>query len=410
MIKQIGLLDYDVLKTRYYMTPNYDLGVVYAYYKDDRNVNIRLISSCSPNNLEQYDVIYIFKQSKELPHPVSFIKDYYKLPVEEFGPGFLNRPLRPNALETRFLAPDFSCYNNMIIFSISHPYHKISWKIDKKAKGAKYQPIRLYEEIDGEELKKDYPIQKGIILYDDPISIINNNDKWTYFNELIDKKHKFLLAQTLDISKIQNTNILKQIISIPKYACLRYKMKASKLEQNLLDILINTLLTRTSKNVKIIVDIPKDININQYIIFILLLNEYNRASGYKLRLVPYDKEARYVENDFASLVYRYMLGKPHLMSCYEYIFNIVYLRMGVPKELIHTGEDRYEYILSQYGPSKSLQFIENWIQYHKEYEYLIFLGGDSDYGEQRKKYYDQRRSDKAFGGSIDDISTECGAK
>jgi hypothetical protein len=99
----------------------------------------------------------------------------------------------------------------------------------------------------------------------------------------------------------------------------------------LLDILTNTLLTRTSKNVKIIVDIPKDININRYIIFILLLNEYNRASGYKLRLVPYDKEARYSGNDFASHVYRYMLGKPHLMSCYEYIFNIVYLRMGVPK-------------------------------------------------------------------------------
>ena len=104
-----------------------------------------------------------------------------------------------------------------------------------------------------------------------------------------------------------------------------------------------------------------------------------------------------------------MLGKPHLMSCYEYIFNIVYLRMGVPKELIHTGEDRYEYILSQYGPSKSLQFIENWIQYHKEYEYLIFLGGDSDYGEQRKKYYDQGRSDEAFRGSINDISTKCSA-
>ena len=63
MVRQIGLMDYDVLRTKYYVAPNYDLGLVYAYLKGDRNLNVRLISSPSPTNLAQYDKIYIFKQS-----------------------------------------------------------------------------------------------------------------------------------------------------------------------------------------------------------------------------------------------------------------------------------------------------------------------------------------------------------
>ena len=59
MVTQIGLMDYDVLRTRYYIAPNYDLGLIYAYFKEDRNINVRLISSPSPNNLSQYDKIYV---------------------------------------------------------------------------------------------------------------------------------------------------------------------------------------------------------------------------------------------------------------------------------------------------------------------------------------------------------------
>ena len=126
MVKSIGLMDYDVLRTKYYVAPNYDLGLVYNYLKQDVNLNVRLISSPSSANLEQYDKIYIFKQSPFIPHPSGFIKDYYKLPIEEYGPGFIDKPLRPFLIETREMLPDCSCYNNMILFSLDKPKNKIA--------------------------------------------------------------------------------------------------------------------------------------------------------------------------------------------------------------------------------------------------------------------------------------------
>lgn len=172
----IGLLDYDVLSQKYYKAPNYDLGVIYAYYKDDRDVNIRLMSSYNKSNIEQYDKIYVFKRSRLLPHPSTLIQDYYKYPIEEYGEGFINKPLRPFLMETRFIRPDFSCYNNMILYSRDHIYSRISWKIDKRARGGKYQPVRLFEEFEGEMLRKDIPNQKYICIYDNPVLILNNKE------------------------------------------------------------------------------------------------------------------------------------------------------------------------------------------------------------------------------------------
>lgn len=68
MVKSIGLMDYDVLRTKYYVAPNYDLGLVYNYLKQDVNLNVRLISSPSPANLEQYDKIYIYSNNHLLFH------------------------------------------------------------------------------------------------------------------------------------------------------------------------------------------------------------------------------------------------------------------------------------------------------------------------------------------------------
>lgn len=406
-IYSIGLLDYDLLKTKRYFAPNYDIGVIYNYLKEDKNISIRLISSSSYNNLSQYDKIYIFKVSKDLPHPVSFIKDYYKLPFEEYGEGFINRPIRPYQAETRFIKPDFSCYNNMLLFSMSHPNNKISWKIDKRAKGKKYQYVRLYEKIDEEELKKDYPKEDKLIIYDNPLDMFNNEDKFNYLTELLETKKNIFFTQELDISLIKDTNIIEQVLNEKKYAGIRNKLKASNIDGEFGNFLSNILLTGKSKNVKIKVDIPKDISLSNYIIFILLLNEYNYASGYRLKLFPYDTEKRFPNNDLAVSAYRFLNTKNHLMSFYEYIFNISFLRIGVPKEIIHTGEDRYEYILSQYGMNRDLRFVEHFIERHKEYEYLFFLGGDSNYVRQRRKYYNERAGNEAFTRSVDDSSTEC---
>ena len=47
------------------------------------------------------------------------------------------------------------------------------------------------------------------------------------------------------------------------------------------------------------------------------------------------------------------------MSYYEYVYNISYLRLQVPKELLHTGEEQYEYIFKKYGMSPLLLRLEH---------------------------------------------------
>lgn len=396
MVTQIGLMDYDVLRTRYYIAPNYDLGLIYAYFKEDRNINVRLISSPSPNNLSQYDKIYVFKQSPYIPHPSGYIKDYYKYPIEEYGPGFIDKPIRPFQSETRFMLPDFSCYNNMLMFSLEKPNHRLSWRIDKQAKGGKYKPIRLYEVFDGEELKKDYPTDKYCMVYDNPVDILNNKEKLAYFNELVDKKHKILFAQSVDISALNDTNIIEQVLKEPRYSPFRKRMIASEINDNI-EWLVNKVMSKEyGKTNTIMVKLP--VNKSPEICFetLLSMNYYNHKTHFRLNLRPM-WEKGYLENfDLALLAFRYLAEKPYYMSYYEYVFNISYLRKGVQKELIHTGEDRYEYIFSQYGMSPLLILLEDWIQEHPQFEEHVFIGGSSNYEKQRRKYYDTSRGKIAF--------------
>jgi len=392
MAKNIGLIDYDVLRTKYYVAPNYDLGLVYNYLKQDQNLNVRLVSSPSPTNLEQYDKIYIFKQSEFIPHPSGFIKDYYKLPIEEYGPGFRDKPLRPFLMETRDMLPDCSCYNNMIMFSLDNPRNRIAWKIDLNfAVGKEYQPIRLYEDFEGEELKKDYPTSKCCLLYDDPVEILNNKEKWEYYQELRAKKHKFLFAHTLDISQLNDTNILEQVITKSRYAAFRRRMIATKLNGNI-DWLVNRMMGEKYRRLgMILVKLPTDSTPEICFETLLLMNYYNHKTDFKLNLRPMWDKGYLEDFDLALLAFRYLAGKPQYMSYYEYVFNISYLRKGVQKELIHTGEERYEYIFSQYGMSPLLKVLEKWLKNHPQFEEHVFIGGSSNYEEQRRKYYDEGR-------------------
>lgn len=326
MAYNIGLLDYDVVRSKHYLAPNYDLGVTYAYYKSNKNYNVRLISSLSPNNLSQYDKIYVFKQNKYIAHPSGYVVDYYKYPIEEYGEGFIDKPIRPNLLETRFTRPDFSCYNNMLLFSMERPNHSLSWKINKKAKGKDYQPIRLYEKIDGEELKKDYPTSKKIIVYDDPVDILNNKDKWSYYNELLDSGHKIIFAQSLDISLLNDTNIIEQVITNSRYAPIRAKLVASNIN-DVVNWLVDYILTGKCKTViHILVKLPIETSPEICFEYLMLMNYYNHKTKFRLKLRPmWDKD--YLEKHrLALLAFNYLTGRPEIMSYYEYVLILlVYL-------------------------------------------------------------------------------------
>ena len=159
MIK-IGLMDVEILSGKKYMYPNYDLGVTYNYLKQDINNSVHLITSISPENLSRYDKIYAFKLYKHTKHPVTFIQNYYKYPIEEYGPGFMDKPLRPFLLESREVPCDGKCYNPILKFSIENPYHPSAWIISKGAIKGKYTPIRLYEPFETEDLRRDIPVTK----------------------------------------------------------------------------------------------------------------------------------------------------------------------------------------------------------------------------------------------------------
>lgn len=126
MIRLVGLMDYDAIVQKKYTGPNYDLGVTYAYLKNDPNISVRLIASLDIQNLEKYDEILIFKLSPYLAHPSGVITNYYTLPIKEFGEGFLRKPIRPDCTETRYIKPDFTCYNNILKLSINNPKHTLS--------------------------------------------------------------------------------------------------------------------------------------------------------------------------------------------------------------------------------------------------------------------------------------------
>lgn len=403
-ITNIGLLDYDTTITRYYIAPNYDLGVTYAYLKKDKNINVRLISSLGLNNLKQYDKIYIFKQTRLTSPPMATIIGYAYLPMEEYGPGFYNKPLRPFQEETRFTQPDFTCYNNMLRFSLEKPNHYLSWRMNRNAKGGKYKPIRLYEEVNGEELKKDFPTERYNMIYDDPADIILNPEKLEYYMSFLKKHYVFAHAQAFDVGRVNDTNILERVMTEREFAPFRRKMIASKLGDGFQWLVSNALSNNFKKGISIMVKLPVSEGTEKCLETLLLMNYYNRrAKKHTLNLRPIWEDKFLETNDLAHLAYKYMAANPAKMSFYKYVIYVGYRRMGIPNETVKMAD--YNYLLEHYGVPPAIVKLERWITQHPEFEEHVLIGGYR-YEEQRKKYNDIGRSEIAFRASSNHIGEE----
>lgn len=395
----IGLIDYDATIQRKYMAPNYDLGLTYAYLRQDPNTSVRLVASLSEKNLSKYDKLMVFKISPYLKHPSSVIKNYYKYNIEEYGPGFIHREPRPYFKETFFSKPDFTCYNPILKLSFEQPKHFLSWKIDKAPKMRHYQQIRLFEEFEGEWLRRDLGYSDSyLVIHDNPTVLFNNPKQGEVIEELINQNHHLIFIQPLDISLISDTNIIERVITQRNYASLRRNLMISSLNDNA-SWFINYYLEHKCKKTDVTVLFEKEKKNDYYLYFMLLLHYYNSLSGYQLRLRPYwDKEIM-LGSTLSHYAYRFLYETPYLMSFYEYVFYLSYTKAGVPEKMIRTNEDLYEYIFENYGYAETLQRLEDWILQHPECEEYVFIGGTSNYVEQRRKYYDPRRSNYAFSTS-----------
>lgn len=408
MIKQtvtnIGLLDYDTIINRLYTAPNYDLGVTYAYLRQDKNLNVRLVTSLFANNLKQYDKIYIFRQSHFLSPPAATIANYNYYSMEEYGPGFFDKPLRPFQEETRFLQPDFTCYNNMLKFSMDRPKYPTSWRIDKWAKGPTYKPIRLYEMFNGEELKKDYPIERYNIIYDDPTDIILNPDKLEYYLSFARKGHTFIFAQSFDVGRVNDTNILERVMTERVFAPFRKRMIASELGDGFQWLVKGALDNTFTKGISIKVKLPVAKGTQACMRTLLLMNYYNRkARRYTLHLAPMWDKKFLAADKLALLAYNYVVANPGKMSFYKYAIFVGYIQMGIPMKTIK--RTNYDYLLEHYGIPDTVRLLEEWLESHPDFTEHVFIGGNN-YEEQRQRYDDFGGSKIAFRASTDYIGEE----
>lgn len=285
----------------------------------------------------------------------------------------------------------------MILYSITYPRSRISWRIDKKAVGKKAQRLRLYENFEGEDLRKDFPSQKNIIIYDDPADFLNCPAKWDLYNELLEERYHIHFSQNLDIALVNDTNILERVFDDVKYVSIRRNVMTTNLYKNS-ERLINSYIKKEhTSSLRLKVFIPPELPYDRVLQLLLTIGYWNSKTKYRVWLTPVYGRHYYKENKLVWGAFNYLRSKPYKMSYYEYIFNIGYLREGVPKSLIHTGEDKYEYIYANYPQPGILLSLEKWIVNNPEYKEHVFIGGTSDYERGRKKYYDIGASSGGFG-------------
>ena len=403
MIKSIGLIDFDVLSQQKYIAPNYDLGLTYAYLKQDPNILVRLVSSFNEENLKLYDKLYIFKQSKYLGHPSRLIYNYYKKDVEEYGPGFINREQRPFFKETLYMKPDFTCYNNMLTFSAKNPRHPIAWKLRKAITAKQKQQVRLYEIVEGEYLRRDFPENyKRLVVHDDPNILFNDKKQTELIDDLFKEGYKITFIQPLDISLLKDTNIIERVITDSKMATLRGNLMISSYNDSSL-FFVKYFITHKCKEANVLVLFDKGKTDDYYFRTMLELNYYNNKTHYTLRMRPYWDKEIVTHSPLTRCMYRFLYKTPYLMSFYEFVFYTSCKNLKVPERLINTNEETYGFILSKYGMDELLMELEDWLLRNPSYEAHVFIGGSSDYKKERLKAYNARKHKYAF-----DISQEGG--
>lgn len=387
MAYSIGLLDYDSLYMQKYELPNYDLGVIYNYLKDDKNNSVRLVISDAEKNLSAYDKIYVFKTSKILPHPSAVIKDYYKYPVEEYGEGFIDKPLRPFFKETRFMRPDFKCYNPIIQFSCENPKHKLAWEIGKRARRSKYYPVRLYEEWEGEVLKKDAPLQKRIIVYDDPTKILKEPDRFKYFEDLINRGHRIYFSQPVDISAINDTNLIERILQDRKYIPGRPQWMASEINLPMLKLLEKYFSKDITRSLRVSVYIPPDCPMHQQFITMVRLGYFTLRTKGVIRFTCFGNKNSIKQSPLLKITYKYLRSSCYKTSFYEFLINKNLCKRGALIREIQWDEQIITRLLKKYGCENWLIYVEKIIEENPDIADMLFYGGTGRYEKMRAELF-----------------------
>lgn len=93
------------------------------------------------------------------------------------------------------------------------------------------------------------------------------------YNNLIENKHKILFAQPLDISLLNDTNILERIVQDKKYTSIMKDLMASDLYVNVEWLVSQIIKNEIKSQVHIKVNIPPGLD-NAKVLRTLLLMGY----------------------------------------------------------------------------------------------------------------------------------------
>lgn len=160
----IGVIDFDFLSTKTLCAYSFGVLLVSSYYQI-RGSKVRLIIDLSYENLTKYDKIYIFKDYKTKIYPINLIKDYYSLPVEEYGEGFENRPLFPDLPDLIYTPLSIDIYKPILMY-IERGGGQ--FKLDEHWPKANFLPAKIFFEHEGEILLREEPKHKKLWILDDP--------------------------------------------------------------------------------------------------------------------------------------------------------------------------------------------------------------------------------------------------
>ena len=254
----------------------------------------------------------------------------------------------------------------------------------------------MYENFDGEWLRRDLGYsKKKLAIHDNPVDLLNDPEKVKVLDELSAQNYHLFFVQPLDISQLNNTNIVERVITDSNWATMRTHLMLSSINDIALWF-VNYFIEHKCRKTDVMVLYEKGKRSEYYLRSMLDLNYYNNRTGYNLRLRPYCDKEVVMLSPLTHCAYRFLYETPYLMSYYEYVFYMGCKNIQVPEKLIRTNDEVYDFILTKYGMPDLVRELEDWLRRNPEYEEQVFIGGSSKYEECRRKSYDTRRSHYAF--------------
>ena len=192
----VGIIDFDFISTKEFCNYNFGVLLVSSYYLE-QGLKVRLIIDLTYENLSKYNKIYIFKDYKTKIKPINLIKNYYLLPVEEYGEGFENKPLFPDLPNLIYTQVKTDIYQPILTYLKQGGK---AFKLNSKWK-ENYFPSKIFFYSDKELLLREEPRPGRLLVYDNPLIFFTSSLGQAKLTEML-KKSIIKFVKPIHITQI----------------------------------------------------------------------------------------------------------------------------------------------------------------------------------------------------------------